>query len=106
MPREEFAARNRFAAQTFGARADQISLLYVLHYIHSAGSYTLLESMDGGAQQDRIDGGSQAVSLALRSKLGDSLGLASPVPTTRGWTTSGPLQAVQPQATVQAAGVI
>src|SRR3546814_7846176 len=73
MPREEFAALNRFAAQTFGARADQISLLYVLHYIHSAGSYTLLESMDGGAQQDRIDGGSQAVSLALRSKLGDSV---------------------------------
>src|SRR3546814_20085594 len=80
MPREEFAALNRFAAQTFGARADQISLLYVLHYIHSAGSYTLLESMDGGAQQDRIDGGSQAVSLALRSKLGDSVRLASPVP--------------------------
>src|SRR3546814_4733066 len=62
--------------------------------------------MDGGAQQDRIDGGSQAVSLALRSKLGDSVRLASPVTTIRGWNTSGPVQVETPHGTVEAARVI
>src|SRR3546814_708566 len=73
----------RLLFRSFGSRAYQISLLYVLHYIHSAGSYTLLESMDGGSQQDRIDGGSQAFSLALRSKLGDSVRLARDRKSTR-----------------------
>src|SRR3546814_17539142 len=62
--------------------------------------------MDGGAQQDRIDGGSQAVSLALRSKLGDSVRLASPVTTIRGWNTSGPVQVETPHGTVDEARVI
>src|SRR3546814_15551753 len=62
--------------------------------------------MAGGAQQDRIDGGSQAVSLALRSKLGDSVRLASPVTTIRGWNTSGPVQVETPHGTVEAARVI
>src|SRR3546814_20582272 len=62
--------------------------------------------MDGGAQQDRIDGGSQAVSLALRSKLGDSVRLASPVTTIRGWKSSGPVQVETPHGTVEVARVI
>ncbi len=106
MPREEFHVFNLFAAQTFGARPDQLSLLFVLHYIHSAGSYTLLESMDGGAQQDRIAGGSQAVSLALRDRLGSAVRLGSPVTSIHNWEGRGPIRVDTAKGAIEARRVI
>ncbi|MFZ5670027.1 MAG: flavin monoamine oxidase family protein [Pseudomonadota bacterium] len=91
MPAEELEVMNATAIQTFGARGDQISLLYVLFYIHSAGSYTALETMEGGAQQDRIKGGTQAVTLALQKRLGDHLRFNSPVKRIRNWDGAGPV---------------
>ncbi len=49
-----------------------ISLLYLLFYIRSAGSLTLLLSTTGGAQQDRIVGGSQSIALGMARELGAS----------------------------------
>lgn len=106
MSDEEYALRNPTAALTFGARADQISLLYVLHYIHSAGSYTLLETMEGGAQQDRIKGGSQAVSLALHEKLGDMVRLDHPVTSVKNWDGTGPVEIETAKGTIKARRVI
>lgn len=106
MPQEEFHVFNLFAAQTFGARPDQLSLLFVLHYIHAAGSYTLLESMDGGAQQDRIVGGSQAPSLALRDRLGQAVRLGSPVTKISNWNDHGSVRVETSEGVVEARRVI
>lgn len=46
-----------------------ISFLYLLQYIHSGGGLTLLLSTSGGAQQDRIVGGSQAIANAMGQSL-------------------------------------
>lgn len=43
----------------------EVSFLYFLLFIKSAGSYALLADIHGGAQQDRIVGGSQQVSEKL-----------------------------------------
>src|SRR5260370_20699699 len=45
------------------APAQQISFLYFLYYVRSAGGYGTLESIRGGAQDSRIIGGSQLLSL-------------------------------------------
>ena len=43
----------------WAAQPEDLSLLHVLFYIHSAGSLELLFDTEGGAQQDRFVGGSQ-----------------------------------------------
>jgi monoamine oxidase len=50
-----------------------VSLLHVLFYIRSAGSLEILTDAEGGAQQDRIVGGSQLVSLRMAEQLGDGV---------------------------------
>jgi monoamine oxidase len=74
------------AAQlTFGAHPQYLSLLYVLFYVQSAGGYALLESNEGGAQQDRIDGGTQAVAKKMAAALGSIVRLDQPVARISGW---------------------
>lgn len=46
-----------------------ISFLYMLHYVHSGGGLTSLLSTQGGAQQDRIVGGSQSIALGMAREL-------------------------------------
>ena len=45
----------------WAAQPEDMSLLHVLFYIHSAGSLEMLFDTEGGAQQDRFVGGSQLV---------------------------------------------
>ena len=45
----------------WAAQPEDMSLLHVLFYIHSAGSLELLFDTEGGAQQDRFVGGSQLI---------------------------------------------
>jgi len=52
------------------ASSSRISLLWFLFYIHSAGGYNILQSIEGGAQQSRFLGGSQQISLKLAQDLG------------------------------------
>jgi monoamine oxidase len=64
----------------WAAQPEDISLLHVLFYIHSAGSLELLFDTEGGAQQDRFVGGSQLVPLRMAEALGaDRLSLGTPV---------------------------
>ena len=63
----------------FGAEARDLSALYFLMYINAGGGMLNLTEAKGGAQQDWIVGGAQALSLALAKDLGDSVVLGTPV---------------------------
>jgi monoamine oxidase len=64
----------------WAAQPEDVSLLHVLFYIHSAGSLDLLFDTEGGAQQDRFVGGSQQVPLRLAGELGgETVRLSAPV---------------------------
>jgi monoamine oxidase len=63
-----------------------LSLLYYLSVIHSADrNYERLEGIKGGAQETRISGGSQTVSLRMAEALGDRVRLSSPVLRVENW---------------------
>lgn len=64
---------------TLGAAPRDLSLLYVLFYVASAGGYAALESIAGGAQERRIVGGSQLVALRLAEELGAIVTTGAPV---------------------------
>ncbi len=74
-----------FALLTFAGRTDELSFLRVLHYIHSAGGYERLESFQGGAQQDRVVGGSQIISTRMAEALGNIVRLSTPVKAISNW---------------------
>jgi len=63
----------------FGMPSGQMSLLWALHLIAAAGSLDALLDVEGGAQQDRIAGGSQLLSLRMAEQLGDAVLLGAPV---------------------------
>jgi monoamine oxidase len=63
----------------FAAEPGDVSLLHVLVYSHSAGSFQRLIDTTGGAQQDRFAGGSALLAERLAARLGDVLRLESPV---------------------------
>jgi monoamine oxidase len=64
----------------WAAQPEDMSLLHVLFYIHSAGSLEMLFDTEGGAQQDRFVGGSQVVPIRMAEELGgDRLVLGAPV---------------------------
>jgi monoamine oxidase len=63
----------------WAADAADVSLLHLLFYTHSAGSFDDLIGTEGGAQQDRFVGGSQLLALKLAEELGDVVALEAPV---------------------------
>jgi monoamine oxidase len=63
----------------WAAEPADVSLLHVLFYIHSAGSWDDLIGTEGGAQEARFVGGSQLVSLRMAQELGDRVRLEAPV---------------------------
>ncbi|KAK8092032.1 hypothetical protein PG997_002393 [Apiospora hydei] len=71
----------------FSVEADELSLLYALTYVAAAGNETtkgtfdrLISIDDGGAQQWRVDGGTQLLAINLAEKLGnDNVRLSAPV---------------------------
>jgi monoamine oxidase len=68
------------SAAVWAADPSSISLLHILFYVHSAGGLDPLLDTSGGAQQDRIVGGSQAIALRLAERIGtDRLLLSTPV---------------------------
>ncbi|MCU1641457.1 MAG: FAD-dependent oxidoreductase [Nocardia sp.] len=72
----------------FAAGPEDISALWALFYIHAAGGLDALINVSGGAQQDRVVGGSQRIALALAEELADRVVLGTPV-TAIDWTSSG-----------------
>ncbi len=64
----------------WAAEPRDVSLLHVLFYIRSAGSIEMLTDTEGGAQQDRVVGGTQLISLRMAEELGAGVvELESPV---------------------------
>jgi monoamine oxidase len=66
-------------ASVFAAEPRDLSLLGVLFYTHSAGSFENLINTAGGAQDSRIVGGSQQIAIRLAKRLGRSVVLGAPV---------------------------
>jgi len=68
------------AEALFAAEPGDLSLLHVLFYTHSAGSFQSLIATTGGAQQDRFVGGSALIAERLAGRLGAAtLKLGAPV---------------------------
>lgn len=64
----------RLATQAvWAAEPEDISMLHLLFYINSAGSLEALIDTEGGAQDRRLVGGSQLLSLRLAEQLGDGV---------------------------------
>jgi monoamine oxidase len=78
----------------WAAEPRDVSLLHVLFYIRSAGSIELLTDTEGGAQQDRVVGGSQLISLRMAEELGPGVvELGAPVRRIRHGTEGAELTA-------------
>jgi monoamine oxidase len=67
----------------FSAEASEMSLLHFLFYCRSGGTIDRLVATSGGAQESRLEGGSQQVALRLADRLGDVVQLGAPVTTIR-----------------------
>ncbi|MDQ3730051.1 MAG: flavin monoamine oxidase family protein [Actinomycetota bacterium] len=63
----------------FGTEPEDLSLLHVLFYVHSAGGFDSLVDTAGGAQDSRFVGGSQLVAIRMASELGERVVLEAPV---------------------------
>ena len=63
----------------FSAEPRDLSFLHALFYFHSAGSVESLVNTTGGAQQDRVRGGSQLLAIRSARRLGSRVRLSSPV---------------------------
>jgi len=61
------------------AEPEDMSALWALFYLHSGGGVDSLINTAGGAQQDRVTGGSQRIALELAAGLGDQVVTGTPV---------------------------
>jgi monoamine oxidase len=77
------AARGLFELATeavWAAEPGDVSLLHVLFYTRSGSGFNTLVGTGGGAQQDRVHGGSQRLALLMAEQLGaERLRLGAPV---------------------------
>ena len=67
----------------FSAEASEMSLLHFLFYCRSGGTIDRLVATSGGAQESRLEGGSQQLALRLADRLGGVVQLGAPVTTIR-----------------------
>ena len=67
------------AEAIWATQMSELSLLHALFYIRSAGSFEQLIGTRGGAQQDRVAGGTQAIALAAAAALDTPPLLSAPV---------------------------
>jgi len=65
----------------FSAESTDLSALHALFYAHSGTDFDTLLSVDRGAQQDRIVGGSVRIAETMAAALGDRVHLGRPVAT-------------------------
>ncbi|MBL1077232.1 flavin monoamine oxidase family protein [Nocardia sp. 2] len=72
----------------FSAEPEDLSALWAAFYINAAGGVDALINTRGGAQQDRIAGGSQTIAVRLAEELGDRVVLDAPV-TDIDWDAAG-----------------
>ncbi|MFD4351058.1 flavin monoamine oxidase family protein [Nocardia sp. NPDC058518] len=72
----------------FATGPEDMSALWANFYIGAAGGLDALINVAGGAQQDRVVGGTQTIALAMAQELGDRIVLDSPV-TDIDWDDTG-----------------
>ena len=63
----------------FCAEASEMSLLHFLFYLRSGGTLDRLVATSGGAQESRLEGGSQRLASLLADQLSDVVRLGAPV---------------------------
>lgn len=63
----------------FAAEPTEISMLHFLFYLKSGKSLMTLASVDGGAQQERLVGGTQGLCEEVAKEIADQLRLETPV---------------------------
>lgn len=63
----------------FSAEPEELSALWVAAYVRAAGGLDALVATAGGAQQDRVVGGSHLIAGRLADALGDQVRLSCPV---------------------------
>jgi monoamine oxidase len=63
----------------FAVEPADVSLLHVLFYAAAADGWDDLLDTEGGAQQDRLAGGTQQLSVRMADELGDRVQLSAPV---------------------------
>jgi monoamine oxidase len=66
-------------AAVFAAEPRDISLLHALFYARSGTDWKTLLAVEGGAQQDRVFGGTHSICTALAEELGDRVKMTRPV---------------------------
>jgi monoamine oxidase len=64
---------------TFGAEADEMSMLSLLQYLGSARGLAHMTSIENGSQQDQFVDGSQQLALRIAEELGERVALRAPV---------------------------
>lgn len=75
-------ARDAFDASVravFASEPAELSWLYFLFYVRSGGGFLSLTSVEGGAQQTRIEGGAQSIAEAMTDELEGRVHLETPV---------------------------
>jgi monoamine oxidase len=76
------AAKARLALAieaVYAVEPQDLSLLHALFYARSGSGLMTLVSTEGGAQQDRFEGGAQLVAIRIAEELGERVRLSSPV---------------------------
>ena len=72
----------------WGAEPSEMSLLYTLGYVRAGGNFDALLDVEGGAQQDRVVGGSALLATRIADGLGDRVVTSTPVERVE-WTPGG-----------------
>jgi monoamine oxidase len=68
-----------FLGEMMAADPADVSVLHMAFYLRSGGGISYLNAFEGGAQQDRVDGGAHRIAEALAARLGDRVRLNAPV---------------------------
>ncbi len=91
---------------TGGTSPARLSLLHWLSMVNSAEcNYDRLESVKGGAQETRISGGSQILSIKMAEALGDKVRMQSPVLRIENWQ-DGPVTIHTAKGVIRARSVV
>ncbi|MFB7907305.1 flavin monoamine oxidase family protein [Kitasatospora sp. NPDC059146] len=68
-----------FLGEMMAADPADVSVLHMAFYLNSGGGIRYLNAFQGGAQEERVDGGAHRLSELLADKLGDRVLLSRPV---------------------------
>ena len=68
-----------FLGEMMAADPRDVSVLHMAFYLRSGGGLRFLNAFEGGAQEERIEGGAQQLCVALAERLGSRVTLGHPV---------------------------